>query len=980
MQFSYVSARTVRSGSKLPELKSSTTTRNISSEEYSSWRKSRTTIKSAPVVVSDTTTTNSTSSESSSSTESNSTSDSNTATITSDNTNTDTNTSNSTDNDANTDTINNTDTDTETDTDNINSSETDNNTDTSATTNTPITDPVVEEPVVEENLDSESVDAAQTAVRNIGTLKPIEGEDTNIVLMVQNIVDAVASEVSVGCNKSYNSQVGSNGEITYGDLSTLGNVSITLSKNQVSLVEQVAVEVPASKLCDTDADVIISAKQTLEGMGKLTPVEGTDANIIEMAQKIVDTVSNGVEVSLTASDNPQVAANGDIIFGGEAVTGSVTFALTKNNATDSQTIMVCVPSTLIIDQDAKDIAIAKAVLAEAEKLTPVEGTDANIIVMAQKIVDTVSNGVKVILTASDNPQVAANGDITFGAEAVTGSVTFALTKNNTSDSQSMVVCVPSTLLIDPDAKDIAIAKAVLVEAEKLTPVEGTDANIIVMAQKIVDTVSNGVKVTLTASDNPQVAANGDITFGAEAVTGSVTFALTKNNASDSQSMVVVVVAHKLVTQINVKDFGAKGDGVTDDTQAIQDAAIEARDKNVILYIPSGDYLVSDYLCLYTSVECEGTFIIQNSSDASPICIARSVSGVSISPRSLEGLTRGSSQIQGLNGYKGGTVVLKSSEVLIKRYDDGWGESYTKTDAATILSDDGMISPALDCTYSDLSKLTVKVYPFEEPIAINGLSVKTLGSTDNDGQMIKCIRSNVTINGLSFINPSTSGSPSTALVVWDCDNVNINNPNISGISGSGDKYGIELSNVSNVVINDGYITDAKHGITGRHTKNVVVDGGYYSGIDSHWGNNYKVENCTIDGGADFGIGYAGTDITIKNCIVKNVYDVFALRQDTPELMGDVVIENVTFSDPRADWGSFIFDASYNNQVLDYGRTLQVPDSVVMRNIDIALPSASYDAYYGRIYSNYRNLYDGKINPENITLVKGVGNLVSNFEFA
>jgi hypothetical protein len=48
--------------------------------------------------------------------------------------------------------------------------------------------------------------------------------------------------------------------------------------------------------------------------------------------------------------------------------------------------------------------------------------------------------------------------------------------------------------------------------------------------------------------------------------------------------------------VNVKTrYGAKGDGVTDDTQAIQKAMRENVGKNKILYFPQGTYLVSDRL-------------------------------------------------------------------------------------------------------------------------------------------------------------------------------------------------------------------------------------------------------------------------------------------------------------------------------------------------------------------------------------------------
>ncbi len=53
--------------------------------------------------------------------------------------------------------------------------------------------------------------------------------------------------------------------------------------------------------------------------------------------------------------------------------------------------------------------------------------------------------------------------------------------------------------------------------------------------------------------------------------------------------------------INVRDpeYGAIGDGVTDDTKAIQDALHAAEDKGLPLYIPVGNYLVSKTISTYT---------------------------------------------------------------------------------------------------------------------------------------------------------------------------------------------------------------------------------------------------------------------------------------------------------------------------------------------------------------------------------------------
>lgn len=58
--------------------------------------------------------------------------------------------------------------------------------------------------------------------------------------------------------------------------------------------------------------------------------------------------------------------------------------------------------------------------------------------------------------------------------------------------------------------------------------------------------------------------------------------------------------------INVKNFGAKGDGVTDDSNSIV-TAIEQSEKGSTIYFPAGTYLVSRGFNLldYTTVKGEG---------------------------------------------------------------------------------------------------------------------------------------------------------------------------------------------------------------------------------------------------------------------------------------------------------------------------------------------------------------------------------------
>ncbi len=60
-----------------------------------------------------------------------------------------------------------------------------------------------------------------------------------------------------------------------------------------------------------------------------------------------------------------------------------------------------------------------------------------------------------------------------------------------------------------------------------------------------------------------------------------------------------------VGMLNVKDFGAVGDGVTDDTTAIQRALSEGLDKHAVVYLPDGVYRVSSTLRWWREGHGEG---------------------------------------------------------------------------------------------------------------------------------------------------------------------------------------------------------------------------------------------------------------------------------------------------------------------------------------------------------------------------------------
>lgn len=92
--------------------------------------------------------------------------------------------------------------------------------------------------------DSKAVAVAKSALSKSRVLYPVEGKDVNVVQMAQAIVNKAVSGVMVKLSSSANSQVQTNGLITYGTQAVTGNVVFMLSKAKTLAYLSITVNVP----------------------------------------------------------------------------------------------------------------------------------------------------------------------------------------------------------------------------------------------------------------------------------------------------------------------------------------------------------------------------------------------------------------------------------------------------------------------------------------------------------------------------------------------------------------------------------------------------------------------------------------------------------------------------------------------------------------------------------------------------------------
>ena len=411
-------------------------------------------------------------------------------------------------------------------------------------------------------------------------------------------------------------------------------------------------------------------------------------------------------------------------------------------------------------------------------------------------------------------------------------------------------------------------------------------------------------------------------------------------------MSLTKVSYSMITgsPVNVKDFGAVGDGVTNDTAAFEAMYTQANLTGSAWYIPAGTYLVNGAapIQIKTSGRCDGSIEIPKANTTCWFEIVRDADGSVVSTTGWDPLIRGKTEVGATNAANK-YLFISSTEVLIDRI--GAAAPYYKQEFIRC-DNQGNMTTSLVNTYTSYANVTVTANTPSVPVEIDGLKVLRtgVGPVGFRGSIV-VFRDNVILNQPEVRNENPSVPLAFAIEVGYCADVTLNRPFANGLQYAGLGYGIIATATIGLTVNDATVIDCRHGCSGAFNVDWIINGGnWHYGIDDHWGNRMVINDARVFAAiGSSAVLYAGYDIAVNNCFQFGGRNFLAIRLDTPALGGVVSIKNtkVQSSDGSSTYYFFGFSSDDGSGPITWPITVKpfLPDLIVIEDAQIIVDVAT-----------------------------------------
>lgn len=446
--------------------------------------------------------------------------------------------------------------------------------------------------------------------------------------------------------------------------------------------------------------------------------------------------------------------------------------------------------------------------------------------------------------------------------------------------------------------------------------------------------------------------------------------------------------------VRYSQFGAKGDGQTDDFEAIVQAHQFANEHDLPVKADDGatyyiggrnrtaviqtdtDFGTASFLIDDTDVENRGAHVFLVSSKRQPF--------------QLEGVSSLERNQEKLDVSLPGPCLITVTDANVRRY-IRFGANQNNGAPQTevfIVDQDGYVDMAAPIIW-DFEQITdITARPIdEETLTITGGRFTTIANRAKSrytyySRGLEIQRSNVVVDGLEHrvTGEGDHGAPYRGfLSIANCAYVTVRNAVLTGrktyrtIGSAGvpvsmGSYGLNLNRALNVTFencsqtND--INDTRYwGVMGsNYCKNLVFDNCTFSRFDAHMGvANVTIRNSTL---GHQGINAIGTGTFLLEDSTIYGRSLISLRQDYGSTwQGDFIIRNCVFIPAGGAPASASLIGGANSGQHDFGYTCHMPENIIIDTLHID-DSRHPDNYQGpSIFANFnRNFTDASYEEE------------------